>query len=144
MKIQELLLELREVLNREMHGSWINANTSSIDDMKYEGDHAKYIKSHLIEWGIPESYIKSSDDYYTIGFANGLVRTLYRPKGTLTIDGLSKDIKKISSIILASAAQDDVNTVAVNKVNKLGDTTTNTKIFSMPRQRKELQLFLTT
>lgn len=144
MKIQELLFELREVLNREMYGSWINANTSSIDDIKHEGDHAKYIKSHLIEWGIPESYIKSSNDYYTIGFAKGLVRTLYRPKGTLTIDGLSKDIKKISSIILASAAQDDVNMVAVNKVNKLGDTTTNTKIFSMPRQRKELQLFLTT
>jgi len=142
MKIQELLLELREILNRTVYGSWINANTGSIDDVKFEGDHVKYIRSHLAKWGIPESYIKSSDDYYTIGFAKGLVRTIYRPEGTLTVDGLSKDLKKISPIILASAAQDDVNIVAVNKVNRLGDTTTNTKIFSMPRQRKELQLFL--
>ncbi len=140
---EDLLLELAEKLKRhEAYGSWIDTNTGKIYDIPRMGGHADFIQERMDAWGIPKHAVKKSDDYYTIGFAKGLVRTVHRPRFELTVDGLSKDLKKIVPVIMASAVQEDVTGVRINKVIKLGDPATNMKYFQMPGQKGELQFFL--
>ena len=86
--------------------------------------------------------VKTSEEYYTVRFAKGLVRAVYHPKEVLTIDGLEPNIKKIKSMIIASAAQPDVKRVHINKVRQLGEKGTNMKTFEMPGQLRELRAYL--
>ena len=147
MKLQDIkeatfLAEMAEKLDRNMYGAWIDANTYEIYDVLKEGDHVKFIESKMDEWGIPHDIVKKLDDYYVVGFAKGLVRAVFRPAGTVTVDGLAKDLKRITRIITATAVQQDVKFINVNKVTKLGDRGTSMKSFEMPKDREALHYYL--
>ncbi len=142
-KEQQLLTELADRLRSEgAYGGWIDTNTMKVHDVPGEGHHVEYIKSRMSEWGIPRNAVSSTDDYYTIGHAKGLVRTVYSPRGVIVIDGMAKDLRKVAPIIMGAAMQEDVEIVRVNKVARLGERGTNMKTFSMPGQKGELQMFL--
>ena len=143
LKEHQLLNELADRLRSDgSYGGWIDTNTMKVHDVPGEGHHVEYIKRRMPEWGIPRDAVSSTDDYYTIGHAKGLVRTVYSPKGVIVVDGMAKDLRKVAPIIMGAAMQGDVNIVRVNKVTRLGEKGTNMKNFSMPGHKGELQIFL--
>jgi hypothetical protein len=140
---EQVLLELSDKLkHNDSYGTWIDTNLMKIHRIPQQGGHVDFILSRLHQWGIPETAIKKAEDYYTVGFSKGLVRTVHRPRFEIGVDGLKNDLKKIVPVIMATALQPDIKYVNVNKIMRLGDPGTSQKTFEMPGQRNELQFYL--
>jgi hypothetical protein len=143
MKIKEILLELREILNRTDYGAWINTNTQEIYPVTKQGGHIDFITIKLPEWNIPKEYLKNSNLYYYVGYAHGLVRAVFKPSTDIQFEGMAKDLRKISRMIVVSAAQPDVQIVRINKLHDLEDAGhSNFKTFIMPNELNELKTYL--
>jgi isopentenyldiphosphate isomerase len=143
MRIKELLLELREVLDRTYYGAWIDANTRQSHPIDKQGGHIDFIKTKLHEWGIPEEYLQNTTQYYMVGYAHGWVRAQFRPIDDAQFEGMASDLRKIGRIILATAVQPDVRVIRVTKFTDLEDTShTNFKTFTVPSEIPELKAYL--
>ena len=144
MKLRELLLELRELLDRTEYGAWIDPQ-NKIHPVPHEG-HQLFIEEYLVDQGYnPEQVVQLDyDQIYGIAFKLGFVRTMHEmdiPGGGITIEGSGKALKRVASIIMATAVQPDIKLIGVNKAVS-GDATTSFKQFIMPTQREELKLYL--
>lgn len=135
MKVWELLLELREYLNRhENYGAWIDSNTGKIHHVKNDFEHAEFIEQNF-----PES---KKTDAYTYALENGLVRVAFnKDKDELNIEGTPESIRKSARIILSTIGQEDVHRVNIAHTDpKNWDR--NERGFNLPNQRQEAQAYI--
>lgn len=146
MKLNEvILLEIREVLDRYSHyGAWIDAANKKVYPIDGQGGHADFIKARLDKFGIPQQFIQSMNDYYTIGFSHNLVRVVHKPSSTIWVQGTPEDLKMVGRIIFASAVQDDIDQVVLSIVQDPNNIqSTKEQVFQMPTQRQQLQSAIT-
>jgi hypothetical protein len=137
MKVRELLLEYREVLDRHGHyGAWINAETKEIQYVK------KYRHMDFIEKTYPES-LSYAGPMGAGGYAfeHHLVRVEHSRGSELNIEGVGSDIQKISRILIATIVQPDLDEINVHKHINLQTGQADSKRFVVmgKNERRERQ-----
>lgn len=141
MKVKELLLELRELLDRHgSYGAWIDANTGKVYPVKEAYGHQKFINRNLNKFEIPQpeyqSGVNSQVGFLTIAFHNNLIRVAHERAHEINIQGKGEDIQKAARILIASIVQPDMDSAYINK--KGGDDNR----FALPKQRREAIQFI--
>ena len=135
MRAKEILRELREYMNHDDYGAWVDSGTGKIIPVKNKAGHAKAIERM---YGVK---VGSSAEAYQVGYDHGLVRVGFkglemgRQRG-MYISGKAEDMKKVAHILLASAMQPDVYVVMLDQV----DNPSAHKSFTLPAMRRKLMM----
>lgn len=141
---EQLLLELREVLDRQYYGAWIHADTKKIQYID-KMQHVQTMQVKLIDdYGLPPNEVRSAnrDKIYSLGFATNHVRIVFAGWESIQIEGVKDDIVKISQMLLASCLQSNVDTVWVDRHDTPESPSHGNKGFDMPVDRRNLMMFL--
>lgn len=145
MKLKELLLELRELLNRNEYGAWIDPQ-NKVHPVASAG-HQLFVEEYLVDQGYDINQIQElgPDQIYNIAFKLGFIRTMHhvvdKTGVVIQIEGNGKALKRAATVLWPTATQPDIQMININKVVS-GVGHTNFKPFSIPSDLKALRTFL--
>ena len=94
MKLHELLLELKEILNRTEYGEWIDSNTGNVYLIEQFQGHEHWLETVFY----PEILKKEppsmldNENSYMVALKYGLVRISHPVYYQLNIEGLTKAV----------------------------------------------------
>ena len=125
MRLFELeLQEVREYLDTEEYGSWVNVNTNEIISVAYGEDHSEHVRKLYPGTSRRESYLEAFKD----GFVRVVHSTGYY---ALDIEGYGRAIKKSWKLIRPTAMR-------MTNINIDIDDTGESYIFVLPHDRSKL------
>lgn len=105
MKLKQILLELREVLDRyNLYGYWIDSS-NKLHPVGYFG-HRKWIEDN-----IPKENNRHID--YTDLFLDGYVRVIHEHPEELAVEGTREGLKRALPLIVPSLVQDDLEEIYI-------------------------------
>ncbi len=145
MKIKELLLEVREVLDRFIYGYWIGPRNELIPITTSFGGHEMYVREHLgpqFELGMHDRY-----DEYALAHREGYIRIVHDSPESLSASGLAGDLRRVAPILLLSLRQPDIEYFYVDVFPPIRDIRNpiypaTSKEFQLPGQIGEAIRFL--
>ena len=110
MKVREIILELREILDRTNYGCWYNPETTEVEYVRVHG-HDQWMEEYLLK----SEGLVGGQDYETVfdeGIERGWVRIVFSEQGAvINIQGRSEAIRKGARTLLATCMQPDVDPV---------------------------------
>lgn len=139
----QMLLELREILDRSRYGCWIDSKTMQIHYVE-DYKHVTFLKNYMLKHNLaPAESIKQAhnDLVYQTGFSLGWVRVVTETNHVIGIEGLKKSIEKVAIILLSSCMQPGVVRVHVDRKETAGAPPSG-KTFSLPERRRDLMMYL--
>ncbi len=140
MKLQQLT-EAIEILDRSAYGYWIDPENHP-HPVPY-GGHADWVSKNIVRNLSPEEQERMRDLLtYEKAFTLGYVRTEHSDPERVVVEGVDKDIRRTLPIIMATAVQPDLFSLAVDVRGKDLRKTGTGKLFWLPRERSKLMKFL--
>ncbi len=136
MKLKQLLLELREILDRETnYGYWIGPDNKLIPVEETYGHEA-----------IAGEYMDSQGEHYmepyTYMFQNGFVRISHENPSYINVEGRKDDLKRVAHILAPTFSQPDITKAVLERLDEEGIGKLAYNTFRLPSESGRAIAFL--
>lgn len=134
--LKKLLLEYKELLNRNIYGEWI---TNANEIIPVLGAHGTALSKY---YGYGPDYT-SFYELYERAMSEGWVRVVHPSPKELGFEGTRKAVKRVLKIIRPSISQADIETVNFTIVSDTNpEKYIKSERFFMPKERSRLIDFM--